>query len=277
VGTHLATAREAAALLSDMPGLRTLADGSLGVALYHAGLLGEARTHLAANLDRLAAEFPSTLGPALAYLSLAFTAGGEPAEGMRCAQLARQPSDRRAESCHAGAAGLVSLAAGAALRALDRPADALPELDEAIGLLEQVPMRIDLAQARIERGLALHALGRGLAATVELERAAAVVAVCDDPGAVATRLRAAVTRTRQGGEGGPATIRRLSGRELEILALLPGDLSRREIAATLFVSFNTVQTHLRSIYRKLGVASRAQAVARARELGLIERDAPPRG
>jgi len=38
------------------------------------------------------------------------------------------------------------------------------------------------------------------------------------------------------------------------------------------VSFNTVQTHLRSIYRKLGVASRMQAVERARELGLLEAD-----
>ena len=275
VGNHLEAARDAAALFSDSPGLHTLADGSLGVALYHAGLLSEARAHLAASVDRLAAEFPSALGPALTYLSLAFTADGEPAEGMRSAQSARQRSDDDADRRHAGATGLVSLAVGAALRELDRPADALPELDRAIELLEQDPMQIDLAQARIERGLALLATGRGVAASVELQQAAAVIAECEDAGAVAAHLRAAVARAGAEQQVARAPVRRLSERELEILALLSGELTRREIAASLFVSFNTVQTHVRSIYRKLGVVSRAQAVARARELGLIERDSAP--
>src|SRR4051794_7457339 len=55
VASHLEAARAAAALFEDAPGLRTVADGSLGVALYHAGLLTEAREHLAASVDRLAA------------------------------------------------------------------------------------------------------------------------------------------------------------------------------------------------------------------------------
>jgi LuxR family maltose regulon positive regulatory protein len=61
----------------------------------------------------------------------------------------------------------------------------------------------------------------------------------------------------------------LSERELALLRLLPSRLSQREIAAELYVSINTVKTHMRSIFRKLGVASRDQAVARARELGLL--------
>jgi LuxR family transcriptional regulator, maltose regulon positive regulatory protein len=61
----------------------------------------------------------------------------------------------------------------------------------------------------------------------------------------------------------------LSERELAVLRLLPSRLSQREIAAELYVSFNTVKTHTRAIFRKLGVASRAEAVARARELGLL--------
>jgi LuxR family maltose regulon positive regulatory protein len=249
VGNHLEAAREAAALLGDSPGLRTVAGGSLGVAFYHAGLLSEARAHLAANVDRLAAEFPSTLGPALAYLSLAFTADGEPAEGLRCAESARQRSGENGDPRHAGATGLVCLAVGAALRALDRPADALAELERAIALLERDPLRIDLAQARIERGLAMLATGRDLAATVELEQAAAVVAECEDAGAAAAQLRAAVRRVGAEQQRGRPAARHLSAREREILALLPGELTRREIAASLFVSFNTVQTHLRSIYR----------------------------
>ncbi len=56
--------------------------------------------------------------------------------------------------------------------------------------------------------------------------------------------------------------------ELAVLRLLATDLSTREIAAGLFLSPNTVRSHTRSIYRKLGVGSRADAVARATVLGL---------
>ena len=266
VGAHLDAAREAAALFRDAPGLLTVADGSLGVALYHAGLLTEARAHLAANVDRLAADFAPTLPVALAYLSLTLTGAGEPAEGLRCAETARERSDRDVETRHAGSAGIVALAIGAALRRLHRPADALGELDQAVALLEGDPLKLDLAQARIERGLALFARGRRAAAAVELDQAAAVIAECEDPGAVAHTLRDAIAITG----AAPRTGVHLSEREREILSLLPGELSRREIAAALFVSFNTVQTHMRSIYRKLGVSSRSQAVARAREQGLLD-------
>ena len=61
----------------------------------------------------------------------------------------------------------------------------------------------------------------------------------------------------------------LSQRELEVLRYLPTMLSNAEIAGELFVSVNTVKTHTRSIYRKLGVAARDQAVERARTLELI--------
>jgi LuxR family maltose regulon positive regulatory protein len=61
----------------------------------------------------------------------------------------------------------------------------------------------------------------------------------------------------------------LSERELEVLRLLPSRLSQREIAVELYVSFNTIRTHTRVIFQKLGVTSRAEAVTRARELGLL--------
>ena len=54
----------------------------------------------------------------------------------------------------------------------------------------------------------------------------------------------------------------LSERELTVLRLLASELSEREIAAELYLSFNTVHSHVKSIYRKLGVSSRAEAVAR---------------
>ena len=49
-----------------------------------------------------------------------------------------------------------------------------------------------------------------------------------------------------------------------MLRLLSGGLSEREIGGELFLSFNTVHSHVKSVYRKLGVSSRAEAVARAR-------------
>jgi LuxR family maltose regulon positive regulatory protein len=62
----------------------------------------------------------------------------------------------------------------------------------------------------------------------------------------------------------------LSRRELEVLRILARGRSKRETADELFVSFNTIHSHVRSIYRKLDVHSLAAAVARARQRGLIE-------
>jgi LuxR family maltose regulon positive regulatory protein len=61
----------------------------------------------------------------------------------------------------------------------------------------------------------------------------------------------------------------LSPGELRVLRYLPTNLSRPEIAGELSVSLNTVSTHLRSIYAKLGVRDRSSAVRRARELRLL--------
>jgi LuxR family transcriptional regulator, maltose regulon positive regulatory protein len=62
----------------------------------------------------------------------------------------------------------------------------------------------------------------------------------------------------------------LTAAELRVLHHLPSHLSFREIAERLYVSPNTVKTHARGIYRKLGVSSRGKAVDRARAAGLVE-------
>ena len=69
----------------------------------------------------------------------------------------------------------------------------------------------------------------------------------------------------------------LSERELEVLRLLQGDLSGPEIAGHLFVSVNTLRTHTKNIYAKLGVTSRRAAVRRAADLGLLPRTGMPTG
>jgi ATP/maltotriose-dependent transcriptional regulator MalT len=56
---------------------------------------------------------------------------------------------------------------------------------------------------------------------------------------------------------------------MQILNLISARLSNREIAEELYLSVNTVKWYARSIYDKLGVASRRQAGARAKELGIL--------
>ena len=84
------------------------------------------------------------------------------------------------------------------------------------------------------------------------------------------RLLAAVNRSedaprRQG------LIEPLSERELEVLRLLSSDLDGPDIARALTVSLNTLRTHTRNIYAKLGVTSRRAAVRQAAELNLLSR------
>ena len=61
----------------------------------------------------------------------------------------------------------------------------------------------------------------------------------------------------------------LSERELEVLNLLATGKTNSEVAGDLFVSVGTVKSHTGNIYRKLGARNRAEALARAREVGLI--------
>jgi LuxR family maltose regulon positive regulatory protein len=76
--------------------------------------------------------------------------------------------------------------------------------------------------------------------------------------------RAARAATRSG-----AIPEELTDRELSILRALQGPATQREIGSALFLSINTVKAYNKSLYRKLGVASRHDAVTAARDLGLI--------
>ena len=61
----------------------------------------------------------------------------------------------------------------------------------------------------------------------------------------------------------------LSDREVEVLSLLAGGQTYKEIGRELFLSLNTVQFHIKSIYSKLAVNKRIQAIDKAREMKLI--------
>ena len=85
--------------------------------------------------------------------------------------------------------------------------------------------------------------------------------------APAARPRAVVSV--EGHPGEDLLIENLTPKELEVLGHLQELLTTEEIAETMFVSVNTVRTHVRNILRKLGVTRRYAAVRRARELGLV--------
>jgi len=61
----------------------------------------------------------------------------------------------------------------------------------------------------------------------------------------------------------------LTNRELEVLECLAKGLSDKGIASSLYISEHTSRTHIRNIYRKMGVSSRSQAVVKATSAGLI--------
>jgi DNA-binding CsgD family transcriptional regulator len=72
----------------------------------------------------------------------------------------------------------------------------------------------------------------------------------------------------------PLSLRRepLTEREIEVLALLATGMSNAEIGAELFISVNTVKSHLKNVYGKLGVSNRTRALSTALELGVIPAD-----
>jgi LuxR family maltose regulon positive regulatory protein len=82
-------------------------------------------------------------------------------------------------------------------------------------------------------------------------------------------LLAALDDASLRGSTRPTLAEQLTDREAAVLRFLPTMMSNNEIASELFVSVNTVKTHLRSVYRKLGAGDRREAVQRARDLQLL--------
>jgi LuxR family maltose regulon positive regulatory protein len=96
-------------------------------------------------------------------------------------------------------------------------------------------------------------------------------AVAKDGGSYAGRLLGAFDGTEVSRPAPQRLVDPLSARELDVLRLLGTDLDGPDIARRLFVSLNTVRTHTKNIYAKLGVNNRRTAVRRAVELDLMAR------
>jgi LuxR family transcriptional regulator, maltose regulon positive regulatory protein len=146
----------------------------------------------------------------------------------------------------------------------------------------------------LPQALSLHAAGDAKAALATIERAIALAepegyvrSFVDEGLPMAALLKVVVRQrsapayastlltafgTRPGGSAvDQPLVEPLSERELEVLRLLESELDGPDIARELVVSLNTVRTHTKNIYAKLGVNSRRAAVRRAIELGLLAR------
>ncbi|MCW2779629.1 MAG: ATP-dependent transcriptional regulator, MalT-like, LuxR family [Marmoricola sp.] len=174
-------------------------------------------------------------------------------------------------------------------------------LDEAAELLERLLVAADgghrtgsVIEILVLQALTLRMRGDVPAALVSLERALALAepegyvrTFVDEGAPMAALLQSAAERRispeyvgrlltcfGEPEDSKPATqglVDPLSQRELEVLRLLGSDLGGPEIAGELIVSLNTVRTHTKNIYAKLGVNNRRAAVRRAQELDLMSR------
>lgn len=277
LGTDIGAAVEAGNHLCELDTRTTLhtgavAHGTLAWALYLAGDLAaaerEAKTALEHERDRT---WPGGTLQGRAVLSLL---AGEAGDDRRALELARQAADAAAAidvrdtaiTVRARVAIALATAASARLDAAERDAA------HAVGALtvtrdaSRVHALIALASIRRRRGRlaaardALDEGGRTLRGFADAGRLPAMLAE-------QRRLLAEAAAATAGSEA-------LSDAELPVLRLLATGMSRREIATDLFLSPNTVKTHCHAIYRKLEVGSRADAVARARTIGLLGPDSP---
>jgi ATP/maltotriose-dependent transcriptional regulator MalT len=259
----------------DVPASAVPALGCLGFALFLGGEHEEAARFAQEAVDRPEAPArPHGLVLALATLSLVDSDAGrsEAAESLAREALAAA-AEAGVEHTASGGAAHVALAEALAGRGRLRQAEREAATGERLRRqpwpeAAHLHALVVLAGIRVRRGLF------NLAGT-DLEKASRKLESFTDAG----RLPALAAAVAQALETARSSVDALSeapsAAELTVLRLLASDLSQREIGAHLYLSLNTVKTHARSLYRKLGVSSREQAVVRATALGLLEsRESP---
>ena len=153
---------------------------------------------------------------------------------------------------------------------------ALAQAREQLGRSRRVlPDGADLpswyeVELRFARARTLLRLSDAAAARAELARMSRVLRHLHGAVAAQAWIEDAWARADAFAASAVAGPTRLTLAELRVLRLLPSHFSLREIAARLHVSANTVKTQAHAVYRKLDVSSRSEAVARAREIGLVD-------
>ena len=273
VAAALETARRAITLnLGEAPPGRSSAYCIYGSALYFSGSTREAQ-----GAFRRAVTLAEKVGDrragiyALGYLALISAEHGQLADAELQIRRASGSSRDLADGEHFVDV-MVSLAAAEVLAMRGDAAAAMAAADMAVMSARQGGAILELAKTLVVRAEVFEHLGDHQTAKAILEEVGTLLHGRPDAGISPALLAsaepspaAAVTSRIEGCPVGED----LTPKELEVLRLLTTRLSRREIGARLYVSLNTVKTHQRALYRKLGVEHRSAAVSRARELGLL--------
>ena len=165
-------------------------------------------------------------------------------------------------------AGIAHVALGAALARGSEAEEAAELLDRGVSNLRARGQPLDIADALLVSASVRRALEARAPARAMLEEVRKLLASCPDPGVLSTRL-VDVAHTLTPAHRRIAGDSDLTERELEVLRYLAAGLSKREIGKELYLSFNTIHSHTKSIYQKLRVSSRQDAIARAQELGAL--------
>jgi LuxR family maltose regulon positive regulatory protein len=248
----------------------------VGVAQLGSGGRADAEQSFATAADlATAAEAPLVETMALAELSLLAQDREEWERAELLATRARDIASRLGDG-HVGAALAYAASARSALRHsnwvragddIDAVQGLLPQLNETLPWLS-VQVRLELARAQ----LALNDVAKADELVTEAERLLLLRPFLGTLEADTRELRVRIRGLQRAGSGVAAT---LTAAELRLLPLLTTHLTFRQIAQHLYVSRNTIKTQAISVYRKLGVSSRTQAIDRAIELGLLRPESEP--
>jgi LuxR family transcriptional regulator, maltose regulon positive regulatory protein len=270
VGESVGAARRALDLAGSQPSpFFWMAQAALGHALYLSGQPLQSRSGLEKLIARVAAaEQPYAVIASLAVLSL--LAGDQDDDHTASALARRAAAAVEAQGLSTEPlCAIAYLATGRSLLRHGELAEAETQLGRALDLLEIDSMLVHRTHALLLLASVRHARGDLRDARALVEQARELIEGFADAGVLPALLEQ-TERTL----GSPPRRRAelaapLTERELAVLRLLATPLSNRQIGQELYVSVNTIRTHAQTLYRKLGVATRAEAVAHARQLGLI--------
>ena len=276
IGEAIAVGR-ALVVMSDVTEIAVPALASLAFLLFVEGDHAESRTRAQEALDRPEAlERPHGLVLAFATLSLIESASGRPAVAEERAREAITAAvEAGVDQSASGGAARVALASALAARGSLREAEReavegerlrrCPDPEAAHLHAILVLARIRARRGQVER------------AAADLEQVRSGLETFTDAGTL-PGLADMVEQTLEKARATAALVmEEPTEAELNVLRLLSTDLSQRQIGVQLYLSVNTVKTHTRTLYRKLGVTSRDEAVERATALGLLDGRGSPCG